>query len=325
MPKPDLEQRLETLLALRDEPSAPNTLEQLRKALKDGNNYYVSKAAALVAEFGLVALASGLVAAFDRFMSNPAKTDPKCWAKTAIAQALKDLGYADPALFLRGLAHVQPEGVWGGHEDAAANLRGVCALGLAQSELDDFEILERLVDLLSDPAKTVRINAVHAISHFSRREAQLLLRLKAIDGDRESEVIGECFAGLLELAPRESPAFVARFMAHEEEEISFEAITALGQGQDPTAVALLIEAWKGPRNAAVRQAILASLGASRQDSALDFLLSIVAERGTNEAQAAIEALAKGRFRERCRDRLHAIIDARKERVLARVFADEFAP
>jgi HEAT repeat protein len=323
MPKPDLEEKLETLLTLRTEPSAPATLEHLRKALKDRNNYYVSKAAALAAEFGLVALAPDLVAAFDRFMINPAKTDSKCWAKTAVAQALKDLGHADPALFLRGLSHVQPEGVWGGQEDAAANLRGVCALALVQSDLDDFEILERLVDVLSDPAKSVRINTVRAIAQFSRREAQLLLRLKAIDGDRDSEVVGECFAGLLELAQRESPAFVARFMAHDDEEIRFEAIGALGQGQDPGAAALLIEAWKRPRNAEARQAILASLGASRYDSALDFLLSVVAEGEKDEAQAAIEALAKGRFRERCRDRLTAIIDARKDRALARVFAGEF--
>ena len=47
-------------------------------------------------------------------MTDPVKTDPQCWAKNAIVKALKDLNHDDPAVFLRGIEHVQMEPVWGG-------------------------------------------------------------------------------------------------------------------------------------------------------------------------------------------------------------------
>jgi HEAT repeat protein len=323
MNKQDPARRVAALRELCTASDAPAAVEPLRKALTDRNNYYVAKAAALAAELGLSALIPDLLAAFDRFLVNPAKTDPRCWAKTAIAQALQGLGHADPAVFLRGLVHVQLEPVWGGQEDTGVPLRGACAVALVQTDLDDFEILERLVDMLADPAPPVRIDAVRAIAQFSHREAQLLLRLKALDGDPDSAVVGECLAGLLELAPNASLGFVARFMAHRSEAIRAEAIAALGHGQDPHGVTLLVDAWKASQDTGARQAIVASLGTSRHDSACDFLLCLLENGDDDEAQCAIKALAKGRFRDRCRARMSAIVEARQDRALARLLADEF--
>ena len=86
---------MEALEALRAAP----TIEPLRKALHDRSNYFVSKAAALAAELGMQDLIPDLVHAFDRFMIDPVKSDPQCWAKNAVSKALKDLGYSDAAFF----------------------------------------------------------------------------------------------------------------------------------------------------------------------------------------------------------------------------------
>ncbi|MGH8629508.1 MAG: hypothetical protein ACREU7_01915, partial [Burkholderiales bacterium] len=192
-----LERKIRALELLRSEPESPSTLEQLRQALKDRSNYFVSKAAALAGDLRLVALEPDLLAAFDRFMANPVKSDPQCWAKNAIAKALKDLDHQDPEIFLRGLAHFQLEPVWGGREDTATALRGTCALALPGCSLDDLEVLRRLVDALADPAKPVRIDAARAIAQLPRPESALLLRLKALVGDSDPEVKGQCFASLL--------------------------------------------------------------------------------------------------------------------------------
>jgi hypothetical protein len=68
--------------SLKAEP-APDAaqIEELRKALGQRNNFIVSKAARLVADAELVALLPEVLAAFDRFFVDAAKTDPKCWAK----------------------------------------------------------------------------------------------------------------------------------------------------------------------------------------------------------------------------------------------------
>ncbi len=100
-----------------------------RKALADRNNYYVSKAAAMVAARSLSELIPDLLAAFDRFLIDPIKTDPQCWAKNAIVKAAKDLGLDDASFYLRGLKHIQPgcRGYVSAFGCNAANLRGICA------------------------------------------------------------------------------------------------------------------------------------------------------------------------------------------------------
>jgi hypothetical protein len=111
--KQSIESAVETLQALRSLSGTAETLTQFRRALTRRNNYVGSKAAALVAEFGLRTLIPDLIAVLDRFLLNPIKSGPQCWAKAAIARALMDLHHNDADVYLRGLAHFQLEPVGG--------------------------------------------------------------------------------------------------------------------------------------------------------------------------------------------------------------------
>src|SRR3954453_18862518 len=108
----NVERELEALASLRTS-SASEACPRLEKALSDKINVVVAKAAALIAGLQLRELVPHLCAAFDRLLVNPTKTDPQCWAKTAIAKALKDLDHSESAIFLKGIQHVQMEPVWG--------------------------------------------------------------------------------------------------------------------------------------------------------------------------------------------------------------------
>src|ERR1700677_4868944 len=187
--KQAFDKKIEELEAVRSAPSSASTADQLRKALRDRNNFLASKAAALAGEFGLRDLIPDLVTAFDRFMVNPAKSDPQCWAKNAIARALKALEHDDPSVFIRGCKHIQLEPVWGGRADAAATLRATCALALAACAIGRAEILRHLVDLLVDPETPVRVDASRAIAQLPGWDSAILLRLKTLTGDKEPEVI----------------------------------------------------------------------------------------------------------------------------------------
>jgi HEAT repeat protein len=296
---------------------------ELGKALADRNNYYVSKAAARVASLGLRDLIPDLVAAFDRFLVNPVKSDPQCWAKNAIVAALKGFDCDDTSFYLRGMKHIQLEPVWNGSADTAATLRGTCALALSACSISRGEALRPLVDLLgADQEKIVRVDAARAIAQLGGVESALLLRLKALAGDDEPEVVGQCFAGLLALAPAEYVPFVAGFLGAEGD-VRFEAATALGELPDPGAVAALIERLGKSRDGEIRRAILLSLGASRLEAARDFLLLTLADGSIEEGTACIRALAASRFRDEVRERVQAIAGDRGEQKLADEARKEF--
>jgi HEAT repeat protein len=323
MGKQAFDRKLEALESLRSAPESSSTAGQLRHALKDRNNYFVSRAAAIAAERQQRPLIPDLLNAFARFLDNPVKSDPQCWAKNAIAKALKDLEHDNPDVFLKGISHFQLEPVWGGRADTAATLRGTCALALVGCRLEDLQILTCLSDALADPEKSVRMDAARAVAQLSRPEGVLLLRLKALLGDQEAEVTGQCFASYLGLAPWEAVSFVARFLDHSDLEIRIEAASALGESREAEAAVILRTYWERCREPELRSAILVSLGASPCRDAAEFLLSVLSEDPIPTAAEAMAALASSRYKSETRERAATIVAERNESVLRRVFEEGF--
>ena len=285
------------LAALEDLRSAPDALPALRKALKDRNNFFVSKVAAIVAERQLTDLTPDLLAALERFFIDPAKTDPQCWAKNALLKALKDLGHRGPAVYLRGIEYVQFEPVWGGQADSAATLRGACALALVDCSLDALEILRYLGDRLADAVKPVRMDAALAIGQLGQPAGALLLRLKALLGDDEPEVLGQCFLSLLSLDCEEAVLFIGRFLRSGTEEARGEAAAALAQSREPAAFEQLTGLWPERLTPDLRATILLSLAASPLPQASEFLLTVLHSDSGDLAKTAITAMARSRFHE----------------------------
>ena len=330
--KEAFERKLQALASLRAASSseaAPElAIDPLRKAVKDRSNYLVSKAAALTGELRLIALIPDLLAAFDRFMIDPVKTDPQCWAKNAIVKVLKDLNHDDPAVFLRGIEHIQMEPVWSIPPvvDTALTLRGACALALVSCALDRQTILTRLIALLVDELP-VQLDAITALGQVPGADTALLLRLKALLGDKEPEVTGQCFDVLLEISPADSVPFVARFFAAENPDVRSEAASALAASREPQAIEALKRCFAGPAtglaDAALKKAILQSLAGSRQIAGAEFLLSVVEEGPSEHAALAVQSLASGRFREEFRERVEASVRRRGLAALTSAFQKEF--
>jgi HEAT repeat protein len=261
--KQAFEEKIAAIESLRSSPQ--NALEPLRKALRDRNNFICSKAAALAGDLLLRDAIPDLVEAFDRFLKDPAKTDPQCWAKIAIIKALKDLGHDDPAVYFRGIAH-RPTFI-----DAESTLRGACALALVDCALPRETILLHLTDILADPEMRVRIDGARAIAQLPGQDAILMLRVKAQAGDQEPAVIGQCFLSLLGMDPHGSIPFVARFLTSADEDLRFEAAAALGECPELLAVETLIARWRVERSIEMKRAIELSLGVSRIPEAKEFL------------------------------------------------------
>lgn len=319
-----LEERLDGLGDLRDDPDAPATVEALRAALGERHNLVAAKAARMAAELGKDELVRELTAAFDRFMD--AEADKGCHAKTAIAKALVELEHPATALFRRGLRHVQMEGAYGGPVDVAQELRANCAIGLVNSGHPDAVV--ELVPLLIDPGLPVRLAAAQGIGAAGRPEGEVVLRLKALIGDEDPEVLTECLAGLLRLAPERSLEFVEPFLASTgpfQGARREAAILALGESRLEEAVPLLCREWERSYDADSRRTVLLALVASRREAALDFLLSLVAEGEARAAREALSALAIHRHDARIRERVEAAVRASQHSAdLKKHFDHEFS-
>lgn len=324
MSRKAFDRKIAAVEALRSATGGETTCEQLRKALRDRNNYLVARAAAVAADTRCEQLVPDLLGAFDRFFVDAVKSDPQCLAKNALAKALRELGSRDPAAYERGIVHFQYEPSWGGRADSAAPLRGTCALALAECPLDDLHILTYLADGLADPDKLMRINCAIAIHQLNRPEGAPVLRLKLLSGDAESEVMGHCFASLLSLGADGSVAFVSRFLHSTDQDVQVEATGALVQSRDPDALASVLQYWRESLlSTELRRALVMSLGASPLREAADFLLALISREHRELATAAITALSTSRFRADMRASVAAAVDATNDPSLRADFRTAF--
>jgi len=286
-----IEQEIERLNLLREaQPEVARAA--LRRALADRVNLMVAKAAKVAAELQFRDLIPDLLRAFDRLLDDAVERDPQCWGKNALAKALTDLDHRESAIFLRGAQHIQMEAVWGGREDTAATLRGLCLLALvACSDVRRETLLRALVDAMAEKAHTVRLEAVRALAQMEGDEAALLLRFKARIGDQEPSVVGQVFESLLHLEGDPIIGFVAGFLRSGGEAVREEAALSLGVCRLPAALKALREEWQSTRDPELRYVILRGLSTSRHEEALNFLLDLVRTARLQDATAALEALS----------------------------------
>jgi len=199
------------------------------------------------------------------------------------------LDHDDADLFRRGMKHVQMEGVWGGSEDTAAELRAVCATGLANSR--DPRKLRAMVELLTDRQWPARIGAVRAIATVGSEAAALLLRFKALIGDREPEVLSECLTGLLEVDGAEALPLAAQLVDAKEAEVREAAILALGASRRADAIEYLKEKFGAAADRDTRKCILLALASSRTETAIEFLLDLIRQGSDTTAALALSAMS----------------------------------
>ena len=335
MPKPDpIEQALEKLSSLKSAPPGPELENEVRAFLRNRSNLVAAKAAKIAGERRLTALVPELGAAFHKRMADPHRLDKRCAAVTEIVVALYEMDYCEPEVYRKGIRHVQMEPSWGGQIDTAAHLRGLCAQGLVRTRFPD--ALAEAVNLLVDPEPPARIGAVRALASNGGDAGALALRLKVLTGDREPEVLAECFAGLLaapsagtgpggpDLAKEGSVAFVASYIDSEDEAIAEAAILALGASRSPKAFAALKAKWdelerKRTPRAPLKKILLLAFAISRNEDALTLLLDLLETAPQPIATEVLATLAAQNPAARVRSTVEAALTRRADQSLLATF------
>jgi HEAT repeat protein len=317
---PSTEDALLAIRKIRDAPDGFDLKRELAPFLNHKSNHVIAAAADTAGRFELGSFCPELVEAFLELMKKPAARDPGCKALIAIAKALATMDEPAPQVYFAGIRHVQKEGSFGPPVDAAAALRGLCAQGLVRMTHPD--ALLECVTLLADPEIAARAGAVRALGESGQSEGMLLLRLKALLGDDE-EIMGECFAALLRLAPAPSLEFVAGFLDSSSDEVGERAALALGESRIPAAFGRLREAWEATARPELRRTLLLALAMLRKDEALEFLMTRLeedAERGAADALAALVLYARD---DSVRERIGKVLVKRKSERLQAVFEKQF--
>lgn len=262
--------------------------KQVAKALASKSNLVAAKAARIVCESQWTGLDEELETAFNRFLKRGAEIDKGCVAMTAIARALFGFNYEGAELYLAGMRHVQMEPVWGGSVDTAVELRAVCAMGLAGTNYP--EKMRELVELLVDREWQARAGAVRALAATGSEAASLLLRFKALSGDKEPEVMADCFSGLLAVEGADAVPVVTWFAGAKDDEVRQAAILALGASRRADAVDWLIARFASVADVETRKCVLLALATSRTEAAIEFLLGLIREGSAETSAMAVSAL-----------------------------------
>jgi hypothetical protein len=316
-----IRQALERLGSLHSAPDDASLPSELRESLHSRSNLVVAKASKIAAVRRVSALVPDLVAAFHRFMADPARLDKRCEATTEIASTLYALNYLEAEIYLAGLHHVQMEGSFGPPRDAAAQLRGICAQGLTRTRYA--ASLEDVVSLLVDPEPPARVGAVRALAANGGSGGLLALRLKVLMGDPVPEVIAECFSGLLAVPSENSVNFVAGYIHSRETQVAEAAILALGASRSPKALKVLEEQWEQMRRGPLRKVLLLALTSTRSEDALNFLLQQMGAGPLSAAAEILTALAAQRPSASIRQSIAAAVQRRGEAALERAYKSEF--
>jgi hypothetical protein len=296
-----LDEAITLLDSIRDRPQSDEATAVLRKLLQGKHSVPAANSAKLIAEAELRHLIPDLQNSFDDWMENAVERDPGCFAKFRIAETLYKLEVPSEAIFLQGIRHRQMEPVWGGKQDTACSLRNVCALGLVKSSYG--EVMWELADLLADAEPSVRSGAIRAIAYSGRVEAIPLLRFKVQVGDDELAVMGDCFAGLLQIDPDRLLPLVAKFLPMKsgiERLLEGErnpnlalaemAALAIGEARPEGGFAILQQFWQALSEPDLKPSALLAIGMLRSDAAVKLLKTVLNEAPTKEAIAALEAL-----------------------------------
>jgi HEAT repeat protein len=319
--KRSFEEQLAALDSLRQQPPAA-CVEPLRKALEHRNNFVVAKAADLIREFYATEseeprLIPELLTAFGRFFDNPVKSDPQCWAKNSLSRTLAAFEHQDADVFLRGMRHIQLEPVWGGQSDTAGTLRATCALALVQCRsLTEPDLLAHLVELFADKDKSVRAEVARAIEQVGSPSSALLLRLRAVVGADEPEVLGACYSGILRIEGPSAIPWVSRFLASGDDPAA-EAALAIAGTHSMQAFNVLRERFTEEADPWFLSVLLSAISFTRQEAATEFLLDLVRTESL-QAEAAVEAILRSMPSDEVTKRLKELVAGHQR--LARAFA-----
>lgn len=318
MPRKDPgKQALDELRALERESPSEAGIARLRKLLDHRSNHVVGRAARLARDWDAEALIPELLAAFERFMEAPEKSDPGCAAKQPLIEALDTLGHSNPDVYLAGIRHFQHEPVYGGSEDTAAGVRGANGHALLNCGYAD-GFLE-MAALVRDPEARTRRMAMESLGGSGAYQAEIILRVAVLAGDPEPDITSLGLQGLMRIAPERELPFVRGFLADRDPLVAEGAALAIGEARLPESFRILRDAWDAAGWRGPMPGLLLPMALTRDEAAFGFILQVIRNERERVANEAVKALSIFAGQEDRVAAIEAVLDERGSPELLQAF------
>jgi HEAT repeat protein len=307
--------KLDRIHALR-ESTAELAAPELARLLADPNAYLVGEAAKVALELEARLLVPEIARAFERLLGEPASVDKGCLAKKRLLQTLIGFDADCRGVYYAGLKHEQLEWAMGKSVDTASVIRALSAHALVRMEVPGAAL--DVTPLLFDLEPEARLGAAEALANTGEELAAALLHAKVLAGDKEADVLGACYKGMLALAPRRYLPVVAAAL----EAGTDTAALALGESRLPEALGALKKALEsGDRD--IQDSVFLGIALLRTEEANDFLLEVVADAPEGRAASALGAIALHRHDARVAARARAAARGRKSKRILKVLEEKF--
>lgn len=320
MPKKDPSQEaLSELRAMeRDDPS-PEGISRLRALIGHRSNHVAGRAAKLASAWSIAEAIPELIAAFERFLESPGKSDPGCEAKQPIIEALFALEHSHPDIYLAGVRHRQPEPSFGPPIDTAAGVRGASGHALLYTGYPDAWLA--MTALLNDSEPRTRRMAMESLGGSASYHAELLLRMAVLAGDAEADITSLGLQALMQVEPTRSLPFVKAYLSDFDPVLAEGAALAIGESKLPESFPILRQTFERPSRGMSQNDLLLPMALTRDEAAIAFLLDIVRTDRAPIARAALKALAIYSAHPERVAAVRDAVDARGEREMALLFND----
>jgi HEAT repeat protein len=175
-----------------------------------------------------------------------------------------------------------------------------------------------------DREPQTRQMAVRAVIYANDERGALLLRMKILGGDANTDVIAESLSGLIKLSPNKSLEFVAQFLDDESATTAESAAIAIGGARSAAAFELLRAKWDHHIRPEPRGPLLLGMAMTRQASAVEFLLKRIEDDSPRPAVDAIVALAIYKHDDAVKAKVAAIVQSRSDAALTAAFQKSFS-
>ena len=162
---------------------------------------------------------------------------------------------------------------------------GSCVIDPQGRMLLDAGNREGVFSALCDPEASVRQNAARALGSLGGERAELLLRMRILEGDQAKENYSEYFDALIGISPEKSVEFIAPYLNCEDSVISEQAALALGESRRPDAFLFLKDAAAAKVNVNERKPFLLAIALLRLDEGFGYLLDVL-----DDSSGALETI-----------------------------------
>jgi HEAT repeat protein len=175
------------------------------------------------------------------------------------------------------------------------------------------EIYYEMARLITDPEVSPRLAAASVLAALGSECGNALMMMRVLTGEQDPMVLRKCFSGHIAAHTDRLWSFATGYLDSADLVLAENVAIAVGESNDKCAFPVLRETWERNLDKERKSTLLLAMALTRDDDAVEYLLSMIKEAHAPEAARALQAISIYSADERLHERVREAISSRKER------------